>query len=471
MTITRFLDVLRARWRLALTVLATVITLTLVISLLLPHQYKATASVLVDMRSPDPLAGPVLNSVLNTGYMATQMDLVQSDRVARRVISLLDLSHDSGWQQAWQEATGGQGEFESWVSEQMVRKLDIQPTRESGVMSITFTALDPVRAASTANAFMQAYIDTTLELRVEPAKQYTDFFDSRAKLLRKALDDAQDKLSAYQQANGIVATDERLDVENMRFAELSSQLVSLQALSAESDSRAQQAHVNVDKMPEVVSNPAVAALNNELSRQQVRRDELREKLGDQHPQVVEIDKSLEGLRTQLAAAQNRVSAGMGLNSQINRTREAQLRSLLDQQRAKVLRLKSQRDEATVLQRDVDSARLAYDAVQQHARQTGLESHMTQTNVSVLRQATPPVLAASPKLWSNLTVALVLGTLLSMVAVLAREINDRRMRTADDVVEGLRQPLLVTLPRHGGQTRQGALVTGFAKTRILGGLSS
>jgi hypothetical protein len=39
------------------------------------------------------------------------------------------------------------------------------------------------------------------------------------------------------------------------------------------------------------------------------------------------------------------------------------------------------------------------------------------------------------------------------------------------VEGLRQPLLVTLPRHGGQTRQGALVTGFAKTRILGGLSS
>jgi len=461
MTITRFLDVLRARWRLALTVLATVITLTLVISLLLPHQYKATASVLVDMRSPDPLAGPVLNSVLNTGYMATQMDLVQSDRVARRVISLLDLSHDSGWQQAWQEATGGQGEFESWVSEQMVRKLDIQPTRESGVMSITFTALDPVRAASTGSS----------AVRVEPAKQYTDFFDSRAKLLRKALDDAQDKLSAYQQANGIVATDERLDVENMRFAELSSQLVSLQALSAESDSRAQQAHVNVDKMPEVVSNPAVAALNNELSRQQVRRDELREKLGDQHPQVVEIDKSLEGLRTQLAAAQNRVSAGMGLNSQINRTREAQLRSLLDQQRAKVLRLKSQRDEATVLQREVDSARLAYDAVQQHARQTGLESHMTQTNVSVLRQATPPVLAASPKLWSNLTVALVLGVLLSLVAVLAREINDRRMRTADDVVEGLRQPLLVTLPRHGGQTRQGALVTGFAKTRILGGLSS
>jgi chain length determinant protein EpsF len=470
MPLSRIIEILRARWRAALLVLATALGLAVIVSLLLPRQYKATASVLVDMRSPDPLAGTVLGSVLITGYMATQMDLVQSERVARRAIGTLDLEHDRALKERWQDATEGRGDYGAWLAEQLQRKLDVQPTRESGVMTINFTATDPQVAAATANAFMRAYIDTTLELRVEPAKRYSDFFDERSKQLRLALEDAQAKLSAYQQANGIVGTDERLDVENMRLAELSSQLVALQATSAESGSREQQASVNADRMTEVFSHPAVAALNAELSRQQLRLGELRQRLGDQHPQVQEVENGIAQLRSQIASETRRVSAGMGVSNQVNRARETQLRALLAAQRARVLRLKSQRDEANVLQRDVENARIAYDTVQQRARQSGLESHMTQTNVSVLREATAPATASSPKLWSNVAVALVVGALLAVAAVLVRELNDRRMRTVEDVVDGLKQHLLVVLPRASAQTSPRVPGAGFVKARILGGLA-
>ena len=63
---------------------------------------------------------------------------------------------------------------------------------------------------------MQAYIDVSLDMRTSPAKQYSSFFDGRAKEAREQLEAAQAKLSAFQKDNGIIATDERLDVESSR---------------------------------------------------------------------------------------------------------------------------------------------------------------------------------------------------------------------------------------------------------------
>lgn len=469
MSFMRFVEVMRARWRLAAQVLAGCVVLALVASLVQPRQYKATASVLVDMRSPDPLASTMLGGMMNTGYMATQMDLVQSERVARRAIESLGLQHDAKLQAEWRKATDGQGDFEAWLAEQLQRKLDVQPTRESGVMSLTFTADTAQRAADVTNAFMRAYIDTSLELRVEPAKSYNGFFDERAKQLSQALDEAQAKLSTFQQANNLVATDERVDVENMRLADLSSQLVSLQAAAADSSSREQQAQANPDKAADVLGNPAVAALNTELARQQIRLGELRQRLSDRHPQVLEVENNITTLRGQIEQEKRRVFAGVGANNQLNHSREAQLRALLDEQRAKVAHLKMLRDQASSLQRDVDNAKIAYDNVQQHVRQTGLESHLTQTNVSVLRQATLPTTAASPKPLAALVTALVLGTLLGVAAVLVREISDRRMRTAEDVIDLLHMPLLVVLPHTPPRKSPRASGTDLVKARILGGL--
>ncbi len=470
MSLSRLMLVMRARWRAALLVIASVVTVAVLLSLFLPRQYRATASVLVDMRSPDPLMGTVLGTTLITGYMATQMDVVQSERVVRRAVESLGMAQDTALKQRWIEKTEGEGDFGDWLTEEVQRKLDIQPTRESGVMSIIFTATDPRVAAATANAIVKAYIDTTLELRVEPAKRYNDFFDERAVQLRAALEEAQAKLSKYLQANGIAASDERIDVESLRLSELSSQLVALQSMKAESGSREQMASVSSDKMSEVFNHPAVASLNAELSRQQVKLGELRQRLGAQHPEVKETESSMTELRTLLEAEKRRVSSGLVASNQITSSRESQIRALLVEQRAKVLRMKGQRDEANALQHDVDNARNAYDAVFLRARQTSLESQITQTNVSILRNAAPPLKPSFPKLWANVAVALVLGLLLATATVILREMRDRRLRTVDDVVEGLRQPLLVILPNSAGRGLLHKPRASLLKTRILGSLA-
>lgn len=469
MTLSQLIVILRARWRSGLLVFSAVVSSIVVASLLLPKQYTATASVVVDVKSPDPIAGMVLTGALTSSYMATQIDIMQSERVALQALRSLRLNESTELRDQWREETEGRGDFESWLASVLQKKLAVRPSRESNVITVAFTSPSGEFSAAVANAYMKAYIGTTLELKVEPAKQYNVFFDDRGKQTREALEAAQAKLSAYQQEKGIIATDERLDVENMRLAELSSQAVTLQALAAESRGRQSQASGNTDRMQEVLSDPVVSSLTADLSRQQAKLTELGERLGEKHPQVVELRASIDELRKRIQAQSGRVSGSLNVNSSVNESRLAQVNAELQEQRAKLLRLKGQRDEAAVLLRDVENAQRAYDAVLARGNQSNLESQNTQTNVSVLKQATPPALASSPRVLLNTAVAIVMGSLLAVGFALMRELIDRRMRTEEDVLERLKQPLLVTLPQPKQGNARSSSRLRLMKARVVTGL--
>jgi chain length determinant protein EpsF len=445
MTLTQILIVLRARWRLGLTIMLSVVALVAAFTFLKTPLYTGTAAVVLDVKSPDPIAGVVLPGMNVPGYMATQLNIIQSERVALRVINALQLDKDPVLKAQWQEATDGVGSFQSWLSDRLLLKLDVTPARDSNVIGIAFTSPDPARASAVANAWVKAFVDTTVDLRAEPAKQYNSFFDARGKQLREELEAAQQRLSAFFKERGIVANDERLDVENLRYAELSSQLVALQGLANESSSRKGQSIGNGDRMQEVLNNPLVVALSTELAKQEARLTELNSRLGNNNPQVIDLKAHVAELRGGLATEKKRVSSSLTVNDDVNGSRLAQLRAAVDEQRNKMLQLKGQRDEAGVLQRDVENARRAYDAMLQRSSQTSIESQTTQTNVSVLKSATLPVLPSSPKVVLNLAVAVFIGLLLAIAGTLIRETRDRRLRTDEDVLLSLRQPLLGVLP--------------------------
>jgi len=72
------------------------------------------------------------------------------------------------------------------------------------VLNIFFSAQDPIFAQAAANAFAQAYMDISVELRIAPARQSAAFLDEQTKQLRTQLEQAQTRLSKFQQDKGIV---------------------------------------------------------------------------------------------------------------------------------------------------------------------------------------------------------------------------------------------------------------------------
>ncbi|MBK8108795.1 MAG: chain length determinant protein EpsF [Betaproteobacteria bacterium] len=455
MTFGQFLSILRARWWVVALVLGLTVATTLLVSLLLPRQYTATASVVVDFK-PDPVSAFAFGGGASPAYMATQVDIIRSERVAQRVVRNLNLNENPQVRQQWLDETGGEGNIEVWLASVFQKQMDVVPSRESSVIAVSYKAPDPRFAAGLANAFAQAYIDTALELRTDPARLYSTFFENRAKEARETLEKAQSKVSAFQKQAGIIATDERLDVETARLNELSSQATMMQALLAESASRQAQAQGGQgDRMQEVLNNANVSQLKADISRAEAQLQQLATRLGDKHPQVEEAKASLAELRSRLEAETRKVTGSVTVSANINRQRLGEVQRALQAQRDKVLKMKAVRDEGLVLLRDAENAQRSYDALLQRFTQTSLEGQTTQSNINLLTQATPPLEPSSPRIVLNTLLSIFLGTLLAVGTALLLELKDRRVRNVDDVVEALGLPVLGLMPKPGTQLQLGA----------------
>ena len=467
MTFGQFLSILRARKWVALLVFALVVASTVAISMLLPKKYTGVASIVVDVK-PDPVAAMAYPSMAMPGFMATQVDIMTSDRVTLRVIRDLKLLDSPNLRQQWQEEAEGKGTIEQWLIDALQKQLDIKPSRESNVIQVVYKSPDPRFAAGLANAYAQAYIATTLELRVDPAKQFTSFFNAQSKDAREALERAQTRVSSFQREKGIIASDERLDVENSRLNELSSQLVQIQAISSESSSRQSAAQgASGERMQEVLNNPLIAGMKSDLVRSEARLQELNSKFGDSHPQVVEAKANIAEVRSRIDAETRRVTGGVTLTNTINKQRESQLRGSLDAQRNKVLQLKAVRDQGQVLVRDVESAQRTYDGMMARLNQTAMEAQSTQSYANILTTALPPAEPSSPKMVLNTLLSVFVGALLALGVALMMELSDRRVRAPADVVASLGLPVLGTMPRPGAKRFNAGKRISLQQQRVIG----
>jgi succinoglycan biosynthesis transport protein ExoP len=445
MSLEQLIAILRARWLVALIAFTLVATGVTVYTLLLPKSYTASGSVLVDIRSPDPIAGSVLAGVTQPSFLMTQIDILTSTRVAQRVVSNLKLADSPDMNQRWRAATGGVGDFERWVVELIRKGLEAHPSRGSNVIYVSYTSADPKFAAAIVNAYIEGYLDTDREMRNLPAKQFSEHFDATAKVLKAKLEAAQTKLSAFQQEQELVVSDERMDIETTRLNQLASEVVSMQANQMDTLSRQNAAQTRADQSPDVMANPMLSSLRGDLIRQEGQLEQLSARLGDQHPQVVELQSAIGDLRHKIDIETRRVTASLGVSNTVSLSRVAKAQAALDAQRSKVLKLKTIRDQADVLVREVDSARRSLEGVNARLQNTSLESQAQTANIAALESARAPSYPSAPRTFSNIALGLVAAAVVALVAALVVELRDRRLRTLNEVEAWLGQPLLGAIP--------------------------
>ncbi|HXN14906.1 MAG TPA: chain length determinant protein EpsF [Usitatibacter sp.] len=444
MNIHQFLLALRGRFWVFLSLMAATIVAAIVVTLLLPKTYEATVSVLVDNRDEQSLAAAPAPARQALGYMQTQTDIIQSQRVARKVVEDLKLAENPQARSAF-AASAGRGDIEDWLAAGLLARLKVEVS-QSSVIQIQYAANDPKFAAAVANAFAKAYVDTTLNLRVEPTRQAASWFEDQLKELRKTYEEAQNKLADFQKEKGIIATDERVDVENARLAELSSQALQASNLTYDAAARLGQARSRTptETLPEVLANPLVQTLKGEVLRGEARLQELATRIGPNHPQYQQQASEVEALRERLNAEMHKVVGGVESATAQSRAREGALKAELAAQRNKVIALRDARNQALVLTRDVDNAQKAYEAALARYLVNKVESGARQTNVTVLNPAIEPLSASRPKVSLNISLGLFVGIILGLAAVFLLELLDRRVRSSTDLESGIDAPLLGTM---------------------------
>lgn len=445
MTFEQFFRILMARKWLAIGLFLSILCAAILLGLLLPKSYTAETSIVVDLK-PDPITGMVQSATLQpSAHIATQVNMIRSDAVARRVVGMLKLGDNAEMRSKWIKETDQRGSFEDWLGKTLLKGLSVSVVRESSIIRLQYESVSPQFAAVLANAFARAYTDTVVELRTSPARGYSDYFEERARLAREKLERAQAKLTEAQRARGIVTTDERMDLEMARLNELGSQVVSLKALLAESSNRSAAGTNRADITAEAITNPVIGGLRTEIARQTAQLNQLSQNLGDEHPTLKQTRASIAELERKLNAEVGRVSGGLRTADTIVRARLEAAQKGYDEQRARILEMKGKRDGVALLEREVESAQRVLEAIQLRLSQTNLESNANQASAYVLSPAVEPPKHSWPNMFIFLAVGLFGGAIAALFTTLAAELLDRRIRTATDLIHALEIPVIGVLP--------------------------
>jgi chain length determinant protein EpsF len=470
----RFLQVLRARLPLIGTVVLVLMLAAAAASLLLPARYYAEATAVLEQPAADPSIAAAGSAGISY-FLATQRDVVASRSVALKVVENLGLERDrartrrllSGWNpvaslKGWVSRllSGDQAarSEREWLAERLLAGLSVASVRDSRLLKVGFSSRDPEFSAAAANGFMKAFLDVNVRLKATPARAESAWLEGQLKSLRENLAQAESKLSQFQQAKGIVATDEKLDTENLRLADLSTQLAVAQADAYSAEARRKQLQkfasggkgIGAEVPAEVIASPVVTQLRQEVALREARLQDMARQAGPNHPRYQSAQSELAQLRGQLASEMRSVAQGMVTAGGVAAEREASLRKALDEQKGRLLGLKKDREEMAMLARDVENAQKAYNGAVQRISEARIEGANERPNASVVDEATVPARPAGPGLVLSVAAGAALGALLGLGLALLLEATQRLVRSGEDLRDFLGIPILAVLPARTGR---------------------
>lgn len=431
------LSILRAhRRRIALiwfAVSATVIG----IAALLPRAYDATATLLVRYEVNDPLGGKEFPVGLLSNYIATQIELLQSPGVLVPVIERLNLANKREYVSGFD---GAVADLPAWIVGRMQRKLTItQGQSGSQLVHVRYTGRTPDQAAEVANAIAEVYVQQQNDRINQPAAAYANRYSEQLDSLRAKVERAQEQVTAFRERNGMVDPSGNIDIDMEVLATLEQKL-----LEAQSQKRAAEARATGDASvgSTVLNSPLVQSLKTTLATLTARRAELLSSLGRRHPDMVALEAQIRETRASLEAEVGVYSTSSQSELEAARVLTAKLQAALDEQRARILKVRQVRDEATRYQLELSSAQEVYKRALDGYDQAAYASQSRYNNVSIESRALKPLRPTRPNLLKYSVLGILLGGAVGLLVPFAMELLNRRVRCRDDLERDHGIPVLM-----------------------------
>ena len=450
MNLNQFIQALSARRKAFTMVLLAVIATAVTVALLVPKKYEAVATVLIDARDEQTMSATRIGARERAGYVQTQVDLIQSGRVAARVARDLKLAQKPGVREAWEADTGGVVAIDDWLAQGLLLKTKVEVSA-SNILTVKHASSDARQAATVANSFVKAYLDTALEMRTEPTREAAEWFNDQLKTLRTQVGQAQSKVTAFQKAKGITYADERVDLDATRLGELSAAYARAREASTEAQIRFKQAEEvfasgTPDATAELLASATITAVRTDLARAEAAFQTASADLGANHPAYQRYDADVKVLREKLNREMKKVVASLGNAAAQAKKREDELKQALAAQTERVQSMKDARIELAAMSRDVENAQRAYDTVLTRYMTNKIESTAKNTNVAMLTPAVEPLTPAQPKVGLISGLSVLIGLLLAAAVVYILETLDRRVRSRADLEARLAVPSLGRLSK-------------------------
>ncbi len=464
----------KRRWSIAGLTIVVAILATLVTFAIRPS-YRGTAVILIEQGKSKVVSIEEVYSqgFLQREYFQTQVEILKSEELARKVIGKLGLTTHPDFDPRRAEP-GIVSKFlgsliaddkpitEGAVLKSVVRRfkadLQVQLLRNSHLAQISFTSHDRELAAKVPNALAEIFIESDLEARVAMTQKASEWLRERMGELRGKVDSAERNLQEYRDRERIVdAKGLAMSGAAKQLEELTRSLVESRAKRAEAEAAynmvkqigSGKSRSSNDTIPAVLRHPLVQKLKELEGEAERRLGEAGRRYGPEHPNMIKARAEVEAARENSRRQVESVVAGISREFEVARANELAVERALGQSKADIQGFNRKEFQLGVLEREVQQNRNLYDMFVGRLKETSAAGDLQSTIARVVDPATVPGETFAPKKGQIVTIAAVVALLLaSMLALLQDRLNNTVNSTAD-VEQRLGVPALGVLHKIKG----------------------
>jgi len=439
------------KWVIA-TTLVVLVTIVTIGTMLTRPVYRAEVKVEIGKETERVMSGQRIvdvetANVFNPFYLQTQVDILHSRDLARRVIQRLNLGESEEFKgKAASAKPLGEAERDALLVNAFQQRYDVSVGRQSRVITISFDANHPQLAADVANTAAKEYIDWSMENRLHGVETAKVFLEKRAKEAEEELRKSEAAFQQYAAQHKIISMDDKGNITVERAAELNRQLVQVQNERQAAEALYHRSlEVPADELPPVLNDPTVQSLTKELSKQKQELANLSVRYQPAYPAVKQVQGQIDQLEVQLAAVKQKIVKNVETQYQVARKREEALVASFGESKTEAIQQNREAIGLNMLKQKLDTDRKIYDDLLQQLRRAGVESEFNPSNIRVVQNAEVPIFPVKPNRPLNVGLSLIVGLALGVGLAFFLEYLDNTINTSEDVERFIHLPPLGAIP--------------------------
>jgi capsular exopolysaccharide synthesis family protein len=334
--------------------------------------------------------------------------------------------------------------------------------RNSRVVPVSFDNHNPALAAKIANSYVENLIAGNLQRHFDTSRYSKEFLQNQLEVTKARLEQSERALLDYARSVGLVdpnagvgesTTNSVQSLTTSNLVDLNQSLAVAQSARIQAEGRWRQAQSTPTmNLPEVLSNPAILQMTQKRAELESVYEQELQRHQPEHPAAQQAAAAIRELDRQIASLASSIRNSIKNQYEVAVKQEGELRGSVGNLKGATLAEQGLGIRYNILKREVSTNRELYNGLLQRYKEVSAESGVTSNNISVIDRANPPLFPISPKPLLNLTLAALIGLILSLVTVAALEIFRDGVRTPDEVEQRFGIPLLGHTPLlPGGQS--------------------
>jgi polysaccharide biosynthesis transport protein len=477
-----------------------------------PDIYQASARVQVNLENNADLVGTkapyVFGPTNDPVYFNTQLQILVSPGLMRRVVKTLDLEHNPNFfkrsstpqRSTWQtvkrmvgigaadrpnpnlqprdelqlNTTVAAGTAHEDLAEAkrlapyvgtILGGLKVDPVKETRglyketrLIDIDFTFTDPEVAAKVVNAIADTYVYNNLEKKSETNATTGDFLQKRIAELQQQIRSDEERLVNYAKNNQIISLTPNQNTVVERLAALNEQLVQAEKdrISAESEYTSAKGPGKADALVDA-DEKRLGELESKLAELKQKRTQLLVEATEEAPEIKELDPQIVELQTQIKDVRSKKTVTLMTNLETKYRqalgREQALRKSFEKQRGETLTQNEAAINYRIIQQEIQTNKTLLDNLLQRSKENDVLMASKPNNVSIVDYALAPDGPVGPNRTRTVLIAMFLSLVLSVGLALLLEYLDDSVHSTEDVERFLNLPALAVIPIVGSAARR------------------